>query len=330
MKPILMSAAALGILGASAAAFAEEAAAPAAPAGPFAAENFSGNVALTSDYRFRGISNTDGPAIQGGMDWAYNGFFIGGWGSNTEFSDANVEIDVYGGYTWSWMGLDLTLQALYYMFPGESSKETEGLDPPGWDPSLGLRPGDAGTVFPEPALFVSQPGDIQPYSGQTPNIDADYFEVNVGIAHTFSTVSWEPSIGFDFNYSPDFFGEDGDSYAFQISTGLTLPMGFAPYFNAGYADVTGDEFSAYFATPSGYDWWWISAGISYDIVGFTLDVSYHWVDRGSACGGPNDPICEWNGGLDTFYNNYAYSAEGGTSYRDLTDDAVVFSVSRSF
>ena len=31
----------------------------------------SGNVSLTTDYRFRGISQTDNdPAIQGGFDWA--------------------------------------------------------------------------------------------------------------------------------------------------------------------------------------------------------------------------------------------------------------------
>lgn len=321
MNSILKGAAALALAGLSAGALAEDA----APAGPFAPENFSGNVALTSDYRFRGISNSDGWAIQGGMDWAYQGFFFGTWASNTEFSDANVEVDIYGGYGWSWMGLDLTLQGIYYMFPGESPTETEGLDPPGFDPSLGLKPGDAGTGFP-----AAPPGQVQPYAGEFPDIDANYFEVNFGVAKTFSEATWSPSIGFDYNFSPDFFGEDGDAHHFQISTGLTLPIGLSPYFNIGYQDVEGDEFSAFFATPKGYDWWWYSIGMSYDIVGFTLDVSYHWVDRGSACGAPNEPACAFNGGFDTFYNNYPYSAEGGTSYRDLTDDRVVFTISRSF
>ncbi len=316
MKSILMSAAALGILGASAAAVAEDAA---PPAGPFAAENFSGNVALTSDYRFRGISQSGGAAIQGGMDWGYNGFFLGTWGSNTEFSDANVEVDIYGGYSWSWMSLDLTATATYYMYPGESAKESEGLDPPGFDPVFGRVP------FP-----AAPAGQTQPYAGELPNIDANFFEIGLGVAHTFSNVSWTPTVGVDYNFSPDFFGEDGDSHAIQFSADLALPGGFAPHFNIGYQDVSGDEYSAYFATPDGYDWWWYSIGLSYDLVGFTLDVSYHWVDRGSKCAGANQPACDWNGGLDTFYNDYPYPAEGNDSYRDLTDDAVVFSISRSF
>jgi len=53
----------------------------------FAKENFTANVAMTTDYRFRGISNSDGFAVQGGMDWGYEGMFLGAWASNTEFSD---------------------------------------------------------------------------------------------------------------------------------------------------------------------------------------------------------------------------------------------------
>lgn len=291
----------------------------------FAKENFTANIALTTDYRFRGISNSDGVAVQGGMDWGYNGFFLGGWASNTEFSDANVEVDVYGGYTWGWSGLDFTVQGLYYMFPGESPTRTEGLDPPGFDPALGLMPGDAGTAF-----IPAPPGEVQPYAGQLPDIDANYFEVNLGVAKSFSETYLSPSIGFDYNYSPDYFGEDGEAHHFQISTGITLPFGLSPYFNAGYQEVEGDEFSAYFATPDGYDWWWLTAGVSYDVLGFTLDVAYHWVDRGDACGGAGDPACQWNGGFPTFYNNYKYSSEGNTSYRDLANDEVVFTISRSF
>ena len=304
----------------------------------FAKENFTANVAMTTDYRFRGISNSDGFAVQGGMDWGYEGMFLGAWASNTEFSDANVELDIYGGYSWAWSGLDFTVQGIYYMFPGESPTRSEGLDPPGYDPSVS-RYGDVtpvglgGVGFPDPTSFVASGGlDVQPYAGQLPDIDANYFEVNFGVAKTFSETYLSPSIGFDYNFSPDYFGEDGDGHHFQISTGITLPMGLSPYFNAGYQDVEGDEFSAYFGTPDGYDWWWLTAGVSYDILGFTLDVSYHWVDRGDECGGvgDGDPGCRWNGDMATFYNDYKYSSEGNTSYRDLTNDEVVFTISRSF
>ncbi len=298
----------------------------AASGGAFAAENFSATVKLASDYRARGISNSDGAAIQGSVDWGYNGFFLGAWASNTEFSDANIEIDYYGGYGWSWAGVDFTLQGIYYSFPGEDPKLTEGLDPPGFDPTIG-----GPTAFPEPTAFLNggPVGAVQPFSGQLPDIDADYFEINIGVSKTFE-MAWSPSVGVNYHYSPDFFGEDGDGHHVGLSFGFTLPFGLSPYINAGHQEVEGDEFSAYFGTPDGYDWDYFQIGASYDVVGFTLDLSWVWATPGGDCGGAGQQLCAWNGGMDTFYNDYSYAAEGNTSYKDLTDDEVVFTISRSF
>jgi len=63
------------------------------------------NAALTSDYRYRGISQTRlQPALQGGADYVHNpsGFYAGTWMSTIKFiNDAggsgDVEIDLYGG-----------------------------------------------------------------------------------------------------------------------------------------------------------------------------------------------------------------------------------------
>ena len=51
-------------------------AAPAAPASPLTA-----NVTLASQYRYRGLMQTNNkPAIQGGVDYALpNGFYVGNW-----------------------------------------------------------------------------------------------------------------------------------------------------------------------------------------------------------------------------------------------------------
>ena len=62
--------------------------------------SFSANVALTSDYYFRGISqtNNDG-AIQGGFDWSHDsGVYAGVWASNVAFGSTNIEADTYIGY----------------------------------------------------------------------------------------------------------------------------------------------------------------------------------------------------------------------------------------
>lgn len=83
----------------------------------------SANVTLTTDYKFRGISQTDtSPAVQGGFDIAFdNGFYIGTWGSNVDFAKS-LELDYYGGY-----GGDITenlsfdVGFIYYDYPGADS-----------------------------------------------------------------------------------------------------------------------------------------------------------------------------------------------------------------
>jgi uncharacterized protein (TIGR02001 family) len=64
----------------------------------------SANVMLTTDYTWRGVSQTnEDAAIQGGFDYAHeSGFYIGTWASNVNFGGGldggSTEIDVYGGY----------------------------------------------------------------------------------------------------------------------------------------------------------------------------------------------------------------------------------------
>ena len=82
-----------------------------APASPF-----SGNVSLTTDYLYRGITQTNHEgAIQGGFDYVNpNGFYVGTWGSNISWlyssqgyaatSGASLELDTYGGYSASFAG----------------------------------------------------------------------------------------------------------------------------------------------------------------------------------------------------------------------------------
>ncbi len=71
---------------------------------PTSPHSVTGNLALTSNYVFRGISQTfDDPAIQGGFDYAHaSGFYLGTWASNVtsaSFSNASLEWDFYAGYS---------------------------------------------------------------------------------------------------------------------------------------------------------------------------------------------------------------------------------------
>jgi uncharacterized protein (TIGR02001 family) len=93
------------------------------PVGDF---DVSMNAALTTDYMFRGISQTQGSgAIQGGLDIGHeSGLYIGTWASNVDFgseSDATVEFDYYVGYGGD-IGEDLSydLGWVSYTYPGQS------------------------------------------------------------------------------------------------------------------------------------------------------------------------------------------------------------------
>jgi uncharacterized protein (TIGR02001 family) len=89
----------------------------------------SANVELTTDYIFRGISQTDeGPAIQGGIELAYNILYLGVWGSNVDFGTvsnsfgnsqnlANIEIDWYGGIKPVFEGVTFDIGVYDYTYP---------------------------------------------------------------------------------------------------------------------------------------------------------------------------------------------------------------------
>jgi uncharacterized protein (TIGR02001 family) len=94
---------------------------------PLASAEISANVTLTSDYVFRGISQTDeDPAIQGGFDFAHaTGFYLGTWGSSVNFGEddpAHLELDVYAGLAGELgAGIGWDVGFLRYLYPGAPS-----------------------------------------------------------------------------------------------------------------------------------------------------------------------------------------------------------------
>ena len=98
------------------------------------AGEISANVSLVSDYRFRGISQSNEDiAIQGGFDYAFdNGIYVGTWGSTVDFDvssadgglNGSLELDYYAGW-----GMDIGENSaidvgyLYYDYPGDDGLE---------------------------------------------------------------------------------------------------------------------------------------------------------------------------------------------------------------
>jgi uncharacterized protein (TIGR02001 family) len=80
----------------------------------------SANMALTTNYVWRGMSQTsNAPAIQGGIDLDYNGFYLGTWGSNVDFA-SSLELDIYAGYAGNIEGFNYDIGAIQYMYPNDT------------------------------------------------------------------------------------------------------------------------------------------------------------------------------------------------------------------
>lgn len=146
---------------------------------------FSANVAFTSEYLFRGISQTDdAPAIQGGLDYEVGlggsgvAGYLGIWGSNVDFNDgvngATMEGDFYGGLRGSLgkTGVGWDVGFIYYAYPGAAS-----------------------------------------------SLDYDYVEVQGALNYDFGPAAASVSL----NYSPDNFGASGN--ALYTKLGVDVPVG---------------------------------------------------------------------------------------------------------
>jgi len=127
---LLLAAAVSGLFTASIAQ-AQTAPAPAPAAAP-APSPITGNMALVSNYRFRGIDQTFGKAaLQGGIDFnAENGLYVGNWNSNVNegagYPAGNLEMDFYGGWKKTWGDLGLDVGYIYYYYPGSDANTTAG------------------------------------------------------------------------------------------------------------------------------------------------------------------------------------------------------------
>jgi uncharacterized protein (TIGR02001 family) len=104
-----------------------------------ASAQLTGNVALTTNYKFRGqdqdvLGNNDfakdsyvKPAIQGGLDYAFgeSGFYVGNWNSSVNWLKGNsIEMDFYGGYKFKGGPIDWDVGVLTYVYPGNTAGNT--------------------------------------------------------------------------------------------------------------------------------------------------------------------------------------------------------------
>jgi len=216
----------------------------------------SANVALTTEYVFRGISQTkEGPAIQGGYDLTCGIFYAGVWASNLDWggtglfgipgnSVANIEMDWYLGIKPVTGHITWDLGVIYYSYPNSAKL---GLD----------------------AL------------GAVDRRDYNYLELKVGA----STEIWKDgTIGVTVFYSPEYQYEAGSVWTTEASFTQVFPKFSAlhrewtPSFSAllGWQKATSDK-AVYINNITGdtdsYLYW--NAGVSFGFLDkWSIDLRY--------------------------------------------------------
>lgn len=90
-----------------------------------ATADLSATAGVVSDYTFNGVSQTDNsPALQIGLDYGTDDFYVGTWASNVDFGDDTfAEVDLYAGKYFQFsqaVGFDAGIA--YYTYHGETDE----------------------------------------------------------------------------------------------------------------------------------------------------------------------------------------------------------------
>lgn len=191
----------------------------------------SANVAMTSEYRFRGVDLSGGElAIQGGVDVEHDsGFYVGTWASSldeTTVGFGSTELDLYGGWSGEVAdGVSVDVGVIQYMYPDAGPGDFDYTEFYG---SVGFTFGPA-----EATVGVAYAPD-QDSLGSTDNTYV-YTDLGIGIPDTPITVTGH------LGYTDGFLTFTGDSKAFDWSIGAEAAIPSTPLsLSVAYVGAEGD------------------------------------------------------------------------------------------
>ena len=177
----------------------------------------SANVSFTTDYIWRGMTQSDGPAVQGGFDYeADSGFYAGFWGSNVNFNNGNgQELDYYAGYGFSLGDVGVDVGYITYDYPdSDPDLKFEEI-------YLGFSFGALGLTYAsgqdEAPDYVEVSYGIGPVSFSYG--DYDEYGENTTISYGFACGSYECGISV-YDFGDAGYGADEDGVFFSISASL--------------------------------------------------------------------------------------------------------------
>ncbi len=86
------------------------------------------NIGVTSNYLWRGVTQTgDDAAVSGGIDWAHeSGFYLGTWASNIDWGNGSgAEVDFYGGFANEIGDFGYDIGLIYYYYPTSGFEDSD-------------------------------------------------------------------------------------------------------------------------------------------------------------------------------------------------------------
>ena len=101
---------------------------------PVLAATIEGNVSATTDYIWRGNTQSDGDvSFSGGVDIDFgNGFAAGAWtgslGGDANEDEADYELDLYASYSFALNGVDMEVGYISYQYPGVADSADDFAD----------------------------------------------------------------------------------------------------------------------------------------------------------------------------------------------------------
>jgi uncharacterized protein (TIGR02001 family) len=209
---------------------------------------WSASLTGTSDYVFRGISQTDNdPTIQGSVGATYDIFYVGAWASGLDWAgtDAQLEVDWYGGIKPVWKHSPLgevsfDFGVIYYTYPGFT-------DPPGQE--------------------------------------ADYVELKAGYSLPSPFIK-NLTTGGTFYWTPDNTFETGSVWTSESTASYALPKVwvFDPTISGLLGYQKGEDSSKYNVGGKDHYYYW-NAGLTLAVQNLSFDFRY-WdtdLDPGGLC-----------------------------------------------
>lgn len=172
------------------------------------------NVGATSDYIFRGVSQTlEDPAVQGGVDVSSGIFYAGAWASNVDFGNGtDAEYDLYVGVKPTLGAATFDFAALRYGYMGSPSGSKQDY----WE-FKGAVSVPAGPATLGAAVYYSPD-----FFGGTD--EAVYYEVNGAVAIPNTKISLSAALGRqDVSYAGDYTTWNvGAGYAITDNIGVDV------------------------------------------------------------------------------------------------------------